>query len=527
MTFVLNYQSFNLISPQFRRFCVVKLVSIMNFRVHLFSFKYLLPFLFLLLHLDAFSQKSWKLDVNGNVKDEDTKEAMKGAKIEISKGGALYKTVYADGNGNFAFSLDPDNVYSIKVSIGNYVPKIITISTENTPNDEEVKSNFKAKTEFRIFKRVPDVDFSVLDNPIGSIFFNPDEKQFDYNVVDFDLKQKLEEMKKEIERKKAEKAAQEAAEREAALKKAAYTKDSLEKAQLSAKLKAQAEAEEAKKKAEAEAKAAEDAKKRALAEAEEAKRKAAADTAAAKEEEKRRAIAAEEAARLEAKKKAEQEAMEKEAAKKKAEQEELDRIEAKKKALQVEQDRIAEKKRQEIAEANRIAEEKRAEKQKELDRIAEKKRQEAEEANRIAEEKKAAQQEAAKAQEAKRQQAIEEEEKRVAQMKADYEARKAKEAKPAPSPVIRNEPPPVRHAPPVKPIESAPPEVIVPDNVRYDEFDYVTYHVRRTFVTVAGVETEYQKIIHQWGGVFYKRDGKDITDGTYKKEMRKYGLKPQ
>lgn len=470
----------------------------MNFRVSIFSVKYLLPFLFLLLHFNSMAQKSWKLEVDGNVKDEDSKEAMKGAKIEISKGGTIYKTIYADANGNFKYTLDPDNTYSVKVSIGSYVSKIITISTENTPTDEEVKDNFKAKTEFRIFKRIPDVDYSVLDNPIGSIFFNAEEKKFDYNVVDFDLKKKLEEMKKEMERKKAEKEALERAEKEAAIKKAAYTRDSLAKAELSAKLKAQADAEEAKKKAAADAKAAEDAKKQALAEAEEAKRKAAAEALAAKEEEKRRALAAEETARLEAKKKAEEAAMAKEAEKRKAEQAELDKIAAKKQAQIEEQNKIAEKKRIEQ-----------------------------EELNKIALQKKAAQEEVAKVEEAKRQQALEFEEKKVAQMKADYEARKAQETKPAASVVIRNEPPPVRHAPPVKPIQSAPPEAIIPDNVRYDEFDYVTYHVRRTFITVAGVETEFQKIIHQWGGVFYKRDGKDITDGTYRKEMRKYGLKPQ
>ena len=108
-----------------------------------------------------------------------------GSKIEITKGGSIYKTIYADDNGNFNYTLDPDNNYTVKVSIGSYVSKIITISTENTPGDDEVKENFKAKTEFRIFKRIPDIDYSVLDGPIGSIFFDADEKKFDYNVVDF------------------------------------------------------------------------------------------------------------------------------------------------------------------------------------------------------------------------------------------------------------------------------------------------------------------------------------------------------
>jgi VCBS repeat-containing protein len=127
-----------------------------NSRVRLFL---LVTVISLCLSFTANAQKSWKLDVSGNVRDEDSKAAMKGAKLEITKGGAVYKTIYADDNGNFSYSLDPDNTYTVKVSYGNYVSKIITISTENTPSDEEVKQNFKANTEFRIFKRVEDIDY--------------------------------------------------------------------------------------------------------------------------------------------------------------------------------------------------------------------------------------------------------------------------------------------------------------------------------------------------------------------------------
>ncbi len=93
----------------------------------------------------GYAQKSWKLDVEGNVRDEDSKEIMKGAKIEITKNGSPYKTIFADDNGNFSYSLEPDNSYTVKVSSGSYVSKIITISTENTPGDDEVKRILKPK----------------------------------------------------------------------------------------------------------------------------------------------------------------------------------------------------------------------------------------------------------------------------------------------------------------------------------------------------------------------------------------------
>lgn len=444
------------------------------------------------------AQKAWKLDVKGKVRDDATNELLRGAKVEITKGGAPFKTIYADNSGSFSFMLDPDNSYTITVSHNSYVSKIITISTENTPGDAEVKENFSASTNFGLFKRVPDVDFSVLDSPIGAVFFDPAENKFDYSVVDFDLKKKLEELKKAIEKQKADKEAQEKAEKEAALAKAAFTKDSLAKAEADAKKKALADAEEAKRKAAADAKAEADAKKKALADAEEAKKKAAADAEAAKAEEKKKALADAEAAKAEVKKKAEQEALDKEAAKKKAEQDELDKINAKKKA---EQDELA--------------------------AIAAKKKAEQDELASAAAKKKAEQEEVTKSAEAKKQAELEEKQKAIAKKKAEDEERKLAAEKAKPTAVVKNEAPVIKHAPAEKPIESAPPEVIQPENVRYDEFDFGTYHVNRTFITTGGIEIEYQKIKHQWGGIFFKRDGLDITDGTYRKEMRKYGLKAQ
>ena len=241
------------------------------------------------------AQKSWKLDVTGNVRDEDSKEAVKGAKIEILKGGVPYKTLTVDESGNFSYTLDPDNLYTIKVSYGNYVSKTITISTENTPSDEEVKENFKATTEFRIFKRIPEIDYSVLDSPIGSIFFNADDSKFDYSVVDFDLKAKLDALKKEIEKKKAEQLALQKAEKDAALKRATSVKDSLAKADAEMKKKALLEADEAKKKSLAEAKASEEAKKKAQLEEEAAKKKSQLEADEAKKKSLTDAKAAEEA----------------------------------------------------------------------------------------------------------------------------------------------------------------------------------------------------------------------------------------
>lgn len=453
-------------------------------------YKLVKPKLFLLLLFvaaiysnTAYAQKTWQLEAKGNVRDEDSKEALAGAKIEILKNGQPYKTIFADESGNFRYSLDPDNVYTITVSYNSYVTKFITITTENTPNDDEVTGNFNATTEFRLFKRIEGVDYSPLDSPIGSIFYDPEEKRFNFNVVDFDLKKKLEEMKKEMERKKAEQAAKEKADKEAAIKRAAFVKDSTAKAEADAKKKAIADAEEAKKKAAAEAKAAEDAKKQALAAEEAAKKKAAADAEAAAAEEKRKAKAAEDAAKEEARKKAEQEELDKVNAKKKAEQDAADKIAAAKKAEQDAKDQAAAKKKEEALAAFKAAEDK----------------------------KKAEEEEKAKQAALKKSQAV-------------VPPPPAKEK--AAAPTQFTPPPVVKKAPPEKPIESAPPEVIQPENVRYDEFDYGTYHVFWTYITTGGVEYQFQRIQHKWGGLFFKRDGLDITEGTYKKEFRKYGLKP-
>ena len=148
------------------------------------------------------AQDTWKVDIDGGVKDEDTKDALEGAKIEIIKDGATAKTLYANDRGKFDCLLEQNILYTVRVSASGYVAKLITVNTKNVPSDLGMKQNFKVIMQVRLFKEVPNVDFSILEKPIGNIFFDNNEKNFNYDIVDFNLTKKLEELQKEYEKKK-------------------------------------------------------------------------------------------------------------------------------------------------------------------------------------------------------------------------------------------------------------------------------------------------------------------------------------
>ncbi len=149
--------------------------------------------------------KSWKVNVDGTVKDEDSKNPIESAKVELYKDTTFIKLIYTSEKGKYAFFLDPDMTYTVKVSMNGYASKLITINTRNVPDDTDVNGSFKVKMQVSLYNLIPGVDFSLLNKPIGSIFYDKDEKNFDYSV-DKEMSFKLEQLQANYEKSKKEKA---------------------------------------------------------------------------------------------------------------------------------------------------------------------------------------------------------------------------------------------------------------------------------------------------------------------------------
>lgn len=199
-------------------------------------------FLFFLFSASTFGQATIKLEIDGIVKDEETGNPIESSTVEIFSGGSVIKTIITTVTGKFIFDVDPEVEYVLKCSKGKYVSKMVTISTIGINDKIKNDQTFKFPIAVRLFKEMPDLDVSVLNQPIGSIFFDPSAKEFDYNV-DKVLKKRLEKLQEEVEKKIKLKAEAEK------LKK--------EKEENEAKLNAELEAKAAKEKLKNEAKNAE------------------------------------------------------------------------------------------------------------------------------------------------------------------------------------------------------------------------------------------------------------------------------
>jgi CarboxypepD_reg-like domain len=188
----------------------------------------------LLICTHAMAQPTWKVDLDGGVKDEDTKQMLEGAKLEILKGASIVKSFYTNEKGKFQYFLEPNNSYVVKVSYTGYVTKLIAVSTENVPDKVDISGNFIVKMQVSLFREVPGIDFSLLDKPIGSIFYEPRENNFGYDV-DASVGERLAQLQKEYEKNMKERVAQAKRDKEDGEKKVIADKLAAERAEKEAK----------------------------------------------------------------------------------------------------------------------------------------------------------------------------------------------------------------------------------------------------------------------------------------------------
>ena len=263
----------------------------------LFFINFIVATLFLLPAQSAFAQGEWLFVINGLVKDIDNKRTLDGASVQITnaKTGAKVQTMASNGSGRFNFQCEPNKEYHIKVCKNGYVCKIISVSTMNVIMGEGVQSSFKFTATIELFQELKGVDYSVLDKPIGQIYYNETLKDFEWTADPF-LRTKIEELEEAVKKKQKEE-----------LEQAKKAEQEVAKAAEEARKKAEEDAKN-KQKALADAKKAEEeAKKRKLEEEEAARKKAESDAKKAAEEELKRKQKEKADAEAEAKRKLEEE----------------------------------------------------------------------------------------------------------------------------------------------------------------------------------------------------------------------------
>ncbi|MBL4652603.1 MAG: hypothetical protein JKY53_07020 [Flavobacteriales bacterium] len=140
----------------------------------------LLVILFCFFSVKIIAQGPFILFVDGTVKEGKVK--LVGATVTVYEDGNKTGSVIVNATGKFGFDLLMDHQYIIEFSKAGYVSKKISVNTKGVP-PEDAEFGFEfGGWQVLLFKKVEGLDVSILDNPVGKIFYDPEDGGFNYDV---------------------------------------------------------------------------------------------------------------------------------------------------------------------------------------------------------------------------------------------------------------------------------------------------------------------------------------------------------
>ncbi len=153
--------------------------------------------LFLLLVIapafSAFAQAPGRVEFEfifaGKVTEFDEKKAkdvpVDACSVNLYKGTTLVSTNSTSSNGKFKIVVPHDGDFVVQITKAGYITKRIAINTFNVPDERTGGPFAQFDVEIDLFKLFPGLDYSVLNNPVGRIIYNPAPAvdDFDYDKV--------------------------------------------------------------------------------------------------------------------------------------------------------------------------------------------------------------------------------------------------------------------------------------------------------------------------------------------------------
>jgi len=144
--------------------------------------RFLISFSLLFTWAFAFSQDANNLALDATIKDQDGGR-LTGVSVVLLQDGALVNKVKTGKNGRFDLLLNFDHEYIIEANKPGYVSKRMHVNTKNVPEDEQLWGYEYGGFAIDLFKQIEGVDFSVLDQPVAKIYYDPNIQNFDYDKV--------------------------------------------------------------------------------------------------------------------------------------------------------------------------------------------------------------------------------------------------------------------------------------------------------------------------------------------------------
>ncbi|HET6991146.1 MAG TPA: hypothetical protein VFJ43_07475, partial [Bacteroidia bacterium] len=135
------------------------------------------------------TRQEFQLNFVGHITEFDDKKQkdvpLADCSISLYKGTTLISTSSTGSNGKFKLTVPHDGDFVVQITKPGYITKRIAINTFNVP-DERTNAPFADyDVDVDLFKLFPGLDYSVLNNPIARIIYNPTPSvdDFDYDKV--------------------------------------------------------------------------------------------------------------------------------------------------------------------------------------------------------------------------------------------------------------------------------------------------------------------------------------------------------
>ena len=132
------------------------------------------------LSVSCFAQGQYILFVDGTVKEGKSK--LVGSTVTVYEDGDESGSIVTNASGKFGFELMMNHEYIIEFSKIGYVSKKISVSTKGVPEDEAEFGFEFGGWQVGLFKTMEGLDVSILDKPVGKIFYVEADNGFDYDA---------------------------------------------------------------------------------------------------------------------------------------------------------------------------------------------------------------------------------------------------------------------------------------------------------------------------------------------------------
>ncbi len=142
-----------------------------------YTFRIIIFFVF--CSFSAFSQE-WTLPFSSRIEKNGKK--LQGATITLMQGSKQVIQTMTGDDGAFKLQIPPNGDFTVIVTKQGHCTKKFQVSTRGVPPDK-TQDNFKGFNieSISLFEPLPDIDYSVLNQPLVKVTYDPTKDNFDYD----------------------------------------------------------------------------------------------------------------------------------------------------------------------------------------------------------------------------------------------------------------------------------------------------------------------------------------------------------